>query len=61
MLNFGVFAVLIVSGLFFMTIKSVPKGIIALQLFTNLILGVFAGTNALFYYLICDRALKPIG
>lgn len=60
MLNLVVFGLLIISGLFLMTTKSVPKGIIAVQLFTNIILGVFAGTNALFYYLICDRALKPL-
>jgi hypothetical protein len=59
-LNLVVFGMLIISGLFLMTSKAVPKGLVGIQLFTNLVLGVFAGTNTLFYYLICERALKPV-
>jgi hypothetical protein len=59
-LNLVVFGMLIISGLFLMTSKAVPKGLVGIQLFMNLVLGVFAGTNTLFYYLICERALKPV-
>lgn len=59
-LNLAVFGLLIISAIVLLTSKGVPKGIIGAQLFVNVILAVFAGTNTLFYYLICDRALKPM-
>ena len=56
-INVVVLAFLIISVvvLVFST-RSVSK----LQLLTNVILAIFAGTNSLFYYLLCDRALRPV-
>ena len=36
-----------------------PKGLMLAYGFSNLIVLLLAGTSALFFYLICDRALKP--
>lgn len=58
-INVAVFVLLILS-LVILAFTNMPKGGFGIQIFTNIILAVFAGTNSLFYYIVCDRALKPV-
>lgn len=59
-INIAVFVMLILSLVTLAFTNNAPKGFFGIQMFTNFILAVFAGTNSLFYYLLCDRALKPV-
>jgi hypothetical protein len=51
---------LVIALIVLMLSKGAANGIFGIRIFANIIMLVFAGTNTLFYYLICDRALKPI-
>jgi len=60
MINVVVFALLLVSMVILALSRGAKGGAFIMQFLTNVILAVFAGTNSLFYYLMCDRALKPV-
>jgi hypothetical protein len=59
-INVVVFALLIISIVILAVSRGTKGGAFIVQFLTNLVLAVFAGTNSLFYYLMCDRALKPV-
>jgi len=58
-INIAAFVIIIVATLVIPTMKGIPKGMMTGHMLLYIISGIFAATNALFYYLICDRALKP--
>jgi hypothetical protein len=59
-INVVVFALLLISMVLLALSKGVKGTAFVMQFLTNVILALFAGTNSLFYYLLCDRALKPV-
>jgi hypothetical protein len=61
LINLGLLALIVVAMLYLLLSSAkVPKGILGFRLFLLLIQLVIAGTGTLFFYLICDRSLKPV-
>jgi hypothetical protein len=58
--NVFAFIVILLATFIIPTLKGVPKGMMRGHMLLYVISGIFAATNALFYYLMCDRALKPM-
>ena len=58
-INIVMFLIIIIASLLVSTMKGVHKGMMRGHILLYVISGTFAATNALFYYLMCDRALKP--
>jgi hypothetical protein len=57
---YAIFTAISVLGLIGMlTFLKVPKGVMIAQSFYALLVVALAGTQMLFHYLICDRALQP--
>jgi hypothetical protein len=57
--NIVVFIAAVAGTLLLLGVKGMPKAIIVSKMITYVLLGVMGATNALFYYIICDRALNP--
>jgi len=58
-INLSMFIILILSGIAIMLVRGGDKYWNVTTIILYLFSGTFAATNALFYYLICDRSLKP--
>ena len=58
-INAFVLTLLVVSVVYLIFSSGLPKGIRGIQIFFVMLQLVLTGTTTLFYYLICDRALKP--
>lgn len=59
-INVITFIIIIIAIIVIPTMKGIPKGIMTGHMLLYIISATFASTNALFYYLMCDRALKPM-
>ena len=58
-INIVLFAILLLFIGSLVFVKGVSKPHIVGKLFMYTFTGLIAGTNALFFYLMCDRALTP--
>jgi hypothetical protein len=58
-INSVVAAILLLSILYLAVASKAPKGVFGFRLFVLLIQLALATTSTLFFYLICDRSLKP--
>jgi hypothetical protein len=57
---YAVIAVITVLGTIGILFNAkLPRGLMLSYGFSNLLVFVLAGVSALFFYLVCDRALKP--
>ncbi len=57
-INAIVFALVLIALLYIaMTFGSLLKGAFGVQYFNSILTLIVAGTNALFFYIICNRAL----
>ena len=58
-INAAVFVLLLLMGIYLAFVPGLGKTFRAIQLAGLLFKLAIAGTSTLFYYLICDRSLKP--
>jgi hypothetical protein len=59
MINLILACALLLSVLYLLLASKAPKGIMGFRLFVLLVQLGLATTSTLFFYLICDRSLKP--
>lgn len=57
--NAVVVSVLVLASIYLLTRKNLLSGGLGFKLFLVLIQLAIAATSTLFYYLVCDRSLKP--
>jgi len=59
LINVITFVILFI-GFIVLALKGWSKTFMGMNIVVYSISGIFAGTNALFFYLICNRTLKPV-
>ena len=55
-INLVALSALVLYTIVLVTSRTAPRAVVI----TNIVISIFGATSTLFYYLICDRALKPL-
>jgi hypothetical protein len=58
--NAFVLALLVLAALYTLVTPSIPRAVKAFDIFKIILNMLISGTSTLFFYLICDRSLKPV-
>jgi hypothetical protein len=59
-INAFVLGLLILTAIYTLVTPTIPRAIKALDIFKIILNMMISGTSTLFFYIICDRSLKPV-
>ena len=58
--NVFVLTMLVLSALYVIVSPSIPRSVKAFDIFKLILNMLVSGTSTLFFYIMCDRSLKPV-
>jgi len=58
--NVFVLTMLVLSALYIIVSPSIPRSVKAFDIFKLILNMLVSGTSTLFFYIMCDRSLKPV-